>query len=338
MTLQFTAEQLELRDQFVRFLKTELPPEYVRKRCSESQPSDPALQKKLEELGIRELFCVPAEDGGVGFRELSLLAYEAGNFLLTEPLIDLLFAGPLLLFSERSANLKAREELQQKISENNLEIGIVPPCNSADTATNFVPATLEVDYFLLFKGNQAFLAPNSKQGKPAPSLDRSIKVFEIELTSESSWLPLGPAEPLRQMYLTLKACELSGASARCIEMTKEHVKTRKQFDVPVGSFQAVQHKLADMYLKSEAMRSLAEFAAWSAVYSPEQFGLAAQSAIFFACENAPWIAENALQLHGGIAFTWEYDLHLYLRRIRCLQALFEPTFSEHLQLVEKALG
>lgn len=333
MTLQFTSEQLELRDQFQRFLKSELSPDYIRKRISQSEASDPNLQRKLEELGIRELFCAKSEDGGAGYRELSLLAYEAGYYLLTEPLVDLLFAGPVLFWSEHSQNFKERQDFQKKLSENKLKIGIVPPLHDTSAAMNFTAAADHADYFLLFKAAQAFLAPNSKQAKPAQSIDSSLKVFQLNLSEQSSWIPVCPAEQLRFMYLTLKASELCGAAVRCIDMTKEYVKTRKQFDLPVGSFQAVQHKLSDMYLKSEALRALCEFSAWSAMHSQEQFKLAAQSAIFFACESAPWIAESALQLHGGIAFTWEYDLHLYLRRIRFIESLYQPQSTDYMDFI-----
>lgn len=118
------------------------------------------------------------------------------------------------------------------------------------------------------------------------------------------------------------ANELAGISARVIDMTRDYVTQRKQFGVPVGGFQAVQHGIAEMHVQAECMRSAAEFAAWSIENSAEQAAFAGLSALSYACDNAPLIVEKAIQLHGGIGFTWEYDLHLYLRRVRTLAALY----------------
>ena len=111
-------------------------------------------------------------------------------------------------------------------------------------------------------------------------------------------------------------------------MTSEYVQTRKQFNRAVGSFQAVQHKVSDMYLKSEALRAITHFATWTADNDASQLSLASMAALNCACSYAPLVVENALQVHGGIGFTWEYDLHLYLRRIRTLQSIWQPAQAE----------
>ena len=121
-----------------------------------------------------------------------------------------------------------------------------------------------------------------------------------------------------------------------VEATVEFVKTRKQFGVAIGGFQAVQHKLANMHLKTEAMRAMAHFASWSAEESKDQLTLASASALAFACEHAGTIVEDAIQLHGGIGFTWEFDLHLFLRRAKMLEILFAPT-KRHSELILNAI-
>ncbi|MBN8550873.1 MAG: acyl-CoA dehydrogenase, partial [Deltaproteobacteria bacterium] len=127
--------------------------------------------------------------------------------------------------------------------------------------------------------------------------------------------------------------ELGGMCARVVDLTLEYVKTRKQFGVAIGSFQAVQHKLSDMHLQSEALRSLAAFATWAAQESKEQSELSSRAALAFACEHAPQIIETAIQMHGGIGFTWEYELHLYLRRAKMLELLFGSGEAEHQSLI-----
>jgi alkylation response protein AidB-like acyl-CoA dehydrogenase len=119
----------------------------------------------------------------------------------------------------------------------------------------------------------------------------------------------------------LWAQELSGIAAAVVALTSEYVKTRTQFGKQIGSFQAVQHTLSDMYSRAEASRSLSQFAAWSLAAKQDQGELAGRAALAFATKEVPAIVESAIQLHGGIGFTWEHDLHLYLRRAQFLSLL-----------------
>jgi alkylation response protein AidB-like acyl-CoA dehydrogenase len=105
-------------------------------------------------------------------------------------------------------------------------------------------------------------------------------------------------------------------------MTVEYAKTRQQFGAAIGSFQAIQQKIAQCYAHSESLTSLSQFASWSAAHSPHQRTLTSQAAILAATEFGPMICETAIQAHGGIGFTWEYDLHLYLRRAKLIEAAF----------------
>jgi alkylation response protein AidB-like acyl-CoA dehydrogenase len=119
-------------------------------------------------------------------------------------------------------------------------------------------------------------------------------------------------------------------------MTAEYLKTRKQFGVAIGSFQAVQQKIADAYLSSEAASALAAFAAWAVDSSRNQVQFSARAALHFALENLPQVVESAVQLHGGIGFTWEYDLHLFLRRVKMFEALYRFTSDEEQGLLQAA--
>ena len=132
--------------------------------------------------------------------------------------------------------------------------------------------------------------------------------------------------------------ELVGVGQRVLEMTVEYVKTRQQFGRPIGSFQAIQHKLADMSLHVEQATSLGRFAAWAADNDPAQLSSAALAAKGFASEVIPVVVEQAIQAHGGIGFTYEYDLHLYLRRARLLAALGTPTDEAYAQLGAQLLA
>ncbi|MFJ9035188.1 acyl-CoA dehydrogenase family protein [Streptomyces sp. NPDC102406] len=121
---------------------------------------------------------------------------------------------------------------------------------------------------------------------------------------------------------TLLAAEAVGAADRALERTVEHVKAREQFGRPIGSFQAVKHRLADVYVQVQAARSAAYYAAWAAgVRGGERVGGLALAQGLEALRTA---AAEAVQLHGGIGFTWEHDAHLYLKRATGDELLFGP--------------
>ncbi|MEU9730706.1 acyl-CoA dehydrogenase family protein [Streptomyces sp. NPDC048002] len=119
---------------------------------------------------------------------------------------------------------------------------------------------------------------------------------------------------------TVLACEAVGAAERVLELTVGHVRRREQFGRPIGSFQAVKHRLADVYVQVQAARSAAHYAAWAAAHAEPVGGLALAEALT-ALRVA---AGEAIQLHGGIGFTWEHDAHLYFKRATGDELLFGP--------------
>ncbi|MER6677837.1 acyl-CoA dehydrogenase family protein [Streptomyces sp. NPDC000983] len=116
------------------------------------------------------------------------------------------------------------------------------------------------------------------------------------------------------------ACEAVGAAGRALELTVTHVRAREQFGRPIGSFQAVKHRLADVYVQVRAARSAAHYAAWATAHAERVGGLALAEALT-ALRAA---AGEAIQLHGGIGFTWEHDAHLYFKRAAGDELLFGP--------------
>ena len=117
------------------------------------------------------------------------------------------------------------------------------------------------------------------------------------------------------------AAEVVGVAQRALEMTLAYVKERRQFGVPVGSFQAVQHRCAQMLLDTESARSTALFAAWAADAAPERLGEAAALASAAAADGGRSVTASAIQAHGGIGFTWEADVHWLYKRAQLDAAL-----------------
>jgi alkylation response protein AidB-like acyl-CoA dehydrogenase len=130
------------------------------------------------------------------------------------------------------------------------------------------------------------------------------------VTGEGEELGPGAAE---RVFSAL-AAEVLGVCQRALDMTIEYVKDRKQFGVPVGSFQAVGHRCAQMLLSTESIRSAAYFAAWAAEADPDRLAEAAALAGASAADGGREVTGSAIQAHGGIGFTWEADVHWLFKR------------------------
>ena len=121
---------------------------------------------------------------------------------------------------------------------------------------------------------------------------------------------------------TALAAELAGIAQRALEMAVEYAKERKQFGRPIGAYQAVSHRCAQMLLETEGARSAAYYAAWAADNEPETAPLAASMAKAYASDAGTRVTGASLQVHGGIGFTWEHDLHLWLKRATADAVMF----------------
>ncbi|WP_327656166.1 acyl-CoA dehydrogenase family protein [Streptomyces sp. NBC_00483] len=155
-----------------------------------------------------------------------------------------------------------------------------------------------------------------------PQARIELRNVEAELLGEEDGDVTGALAAVGDTAATLLAAEAVGAADRALERTVEYVKEREQFGRPVGSFQAVKHRLADVYVQVQAARSAAYYAAWAASTADEARvgGLALAQAL----EALRTGAGEAVQLHGGIGFTWEHDAHLYLKRAAGDELLFGP--------------
>ena len=133
------------------------------------------------------------------------------------------------------------------------------------------------------------------------------------------------------------AAELTGVAAKLLDISVDYAKTRHQFGKPIGSFQAIKHKLVDMYVAVETARAASWDALWAADQDPAAFPLAAAQAKAIASESAVFVAAEAIQVHGGIGFTWEHPAHLYYRRAVTSELLFGSP-AEHRERVATEIG
>ena len=164
--------------------------------------------------------------------------------------------------------------------------------------------------------------------EPEASIDPTRKLYSVRLdgvvvASEASL----PAEredymPVFHSVCVALAAELTGVAQRCLEMAVDYAKERQQFGRPIGSYQAVSHRCAQMLLECENSRSATLYAAWTAGAEPESLPLAASMAKAYASDAGMRVADAAIQVHGGIGFTWEHDLHFFLKRATAGAAMF----------------
>lgn len=333
-SFKYSQEELEFKGTLRSFFEEEITSSYLRKRVEEELVTDRSLRERLGALGLKEFFSDP--DSG-GFRELCIIAEECGRSLFTEPLIEELFFGPYLL-----GRLGDGEGLAHLKDASLVGIVSEPRHGSSRTVeARYVPGAVASDLIAVYRQDGEKLVAELYDTSrcrltQVSTLDRTIKYSHVTLPSDPSLSVSGKVD-IEPLLATLKAAEVYGAASKTLEMTLSYVTTRKQYGVPIGGFQAVQHGLAEAYLKLESLKALILFASWAATYSLDQFPLAAYSAFIRALEIGPSVAEAAIQYHGGIGFTWEYDLHFYLRRIKMIEALYRPREEFYEQVLAEAV-
>jgi alkylation response protein AidB-like acyl-CoA dehydrogenase len=175
-------------------------------------------------------------------------------------------------------------------------------------------------------GGRRFIVERDADGvsiTQTPTIDSTRKQYAVTLDGvqvgdDSTYTADQDALGLaRARAYTALAAELVGVAQRGMEMAVEYAKDRKQFGRPIGSYQAVSHQCAQMLLETEGARSASYYAGWAADNEPETAGLAGSVAKAYASDAAWRVTASSLQVHGGIGFTWEHDLHLWLKRARC---------------------
>ena len=168
-------------------------------------------------------------------------------------------------------------------------------------------------------GSSSSVTPTGVSITPTPTIDATRKQYAVKLDGvkvgeDAAFGGPGAMEPARVRAYIALAAELAGIAQRAIEMAVEYAKERKQFGRPIGAYQAVSHRCAQMLLETEGARSAAYYAAWAADNEPETAPLAASMAKAYASDAGTRVTGASLQVHGGIGFTWEHDLHLFLKR------------------------
>jgi len=183
-------------------------------------------------------------------------------------------------------------------------------------------------------GISLFVVPTNAKGVSItllPTMDQTRKLCEVKLdhvavpasallgAKDGGWLPL--ARVVQRATVALCA-EMCGGAQKVLDMTTEYAKIRIAFGKPIGSYQGVKHKAADMLVEVENAKSLTYYAAWAVDENVPEAALAASMAKAYASDAFRKVAGAGIQLHGGIGFTWEHDLHLYFKRAKSSEFTF----------------
>jgi len=324
--------QETLRD----FLAKECTPEAVRATWESKTGRSPALWKKLAEIGATGLL-VPEAQGGAGFDETTavLLLEEAGRAALPEPLVGTAtVAAPLL--RELGGALAA--EWLPRIAAGEAIVAVGHPVSP------FVEDAHVADLLLLSAGESELHAVRPAEARlteqPANDPGRRIASVDFAPTAATRVAEGERARALLAAALDRGAlacaAEALGVCDRLIGSAVAYTSQRKQFGKPVGSFQAVKHLLANVKVKLEYARPVVWRAAWSVAQGSAHRGVHVSMAKLAACEAAALGVRNALQAHGAIGYTWEQDLHLWLRRAWSLEQSWGRS-SFHLGRVRRAV-
>jgi alkylation response protein AidB-like acyl-CoA dehydrogenase len=323
MDLNPSQEQQQLIDAFVAFYAKESPIDRV--RAAEPLGHDAELWSRLQGMGAL-LMAVDEGAGGWGasLLDLALVAEQHGRYLGSAPLIEGQTAVRLLA---RTGDVGA-ELLEQSLLYGRLvTVALHPPKNGILT---MVPAGAVADDVIFMDHERLMTVPAAGHSQAVANIG-SLPVADVTIDATAVELVQGEQARLmfelaRDEWLVLMANALVGIGARSIEIGVEYVKERHAFGVPIGSFQAVSHGLADAATAMEGGTLLAREAAWAA---DEDTGRASQLANFAAglCSDAAREASyRSLHYHGGYGFMLEFDIQLFFRRAKAWPAVFaEPS-------------
>jgi alkylation response protein AidB-like acyl-CoA dehydrogenase len=333
MALILNDDERALAESVRRFVADRSPLTKLRELMESGAPFDADLWKQMSaQLGLAGLIIPEAHDGAeAGYAALSVALTELGANLVASPLVaSALAAGTLLHLGDEAA----QADLLPGLASGEL-IGSLAAL-TADGAVTAAGDALTGEVAPVLNGAQAgvLLVPAVRDGVPV--------IFAVDSGAAGlSVTPLPSTDPSRAFAAALAdlalASEQLGATKACLEMTTDYAQIRIAFGRPIGAFQGVKHKLADMATAWELAHALVRDAARAADERPADFPTAAAAARVLT--SAPYFeaASATVRLHGGIGFTWEHDAHLYYKNAMAGEVLF-GTPDEQLDRLAAALA
>jgi alkylation response protein AidB-like acyl-CoA dehydrogenase len=327
----FNDEQREIKSTAKEFIASRFKAEKVRELAESDSPYDDGIWKEMCDLGWPGIAIAEEHGGqGLGVVELVILQEELGYGLAPSPLISNAAAGAVIERAgsdeQKSAWLPGIASGGQRgaaafTAEDEPVVGaaggaVVVVLSAPPDGARIVEAgDVSLERLDLIDTTRAYFRASADGGEDLPG-------------------DVGAAYDVPVVAL---AAELVGVAQRALDMAVDYAKVRQQFERPIGAYQAVSHRLADMLWEVEEARSLTYYAAWAADAQPESLPLAASMAKARASDAANMVTHNAIQTFGGIGFTWEHDIHFFLKRAR-VSAQLLGTPRQHRERVADLIG
>jgi alkylation response protein AidB-like acyl-CoA dehydrogenase len=320
MNFDLTDDQTEIKRTARELLANRSSFERVRE-AADTRRYDDALWRELGELGWPGIAVAEEHGGqGLGLVELAILLEELGYAVTATPLLPTALAA-LALEAAGSDEQRGRWLPALAAGEATGALGL-----ARDGVAELVPDADAADVIVLVEDGAARLLERpGAEVEPVASIDPTRHAARVR--GDGDPLP-GDVGPALDRGAVAVAAELVGVCQRATDMTVAYVKERKQFDTPVGAFQAVAHRCAQMLRDTEAARSATYFGAWAADADPERLPEAASLAKAAASQAGREVTASAIQAHGGIGFTWEADVHWLFKRAQ-LDASLLGGATEH---------
>jgi alkylation response protein AidB-like acyl-CoA dehydrogenase len=342
MDFTFTAEQQDLRAAVRDVIEDRATPEQLRSAIDSSEAYDAALWRLLAvELGLVGL-AVSESNGGSGasFVEAGVVLEETGAALVAAPLLTGVVAATAL-DSVDQADCLAAVAAGERTAALVVGDGVTASGGTLSGAARHVIDGHRADVLVVAAADGLYVADASTSGVGmigAPSLDLTRWQAAVTFDSAAA-VKVGDAAAAARAVDLLRvglAMESVGAARRCVYATADYLKTRVQFGKPIGAFQALQHRMADLVVDLEAATSTAYYAAWAAADSPDELAVVAPLAKAVCTDAAYRIAAETIQLHGGIGFTWEHDAHLYFKRATANRLLLGDSHQQRQLVADRA--
>ena len=327
MDFELSPDQVALQDAARDLLDDRAGHDQVRAHLSSGRPYDESIWRALADQGWLAI-ALAESDGGVGLSwvEAAVLLEQIGRHTAPVPFLPSLLALTALAGAEEPqrewvGSLASGERVgcvAWRAHPDALRAVASGPTWTMSGRIGPVEGAAVADIAGVVAGDAVFSVEIDAAHRPAaePAMDG---------TRVLSWLTLHEAPATRLGGAALAAeildrgavgasAEILGGSDRVLEMAVQYAKDRVQFDQPIGSFQAIKHRCADMLVDVEGMRSSTWYAAWAISAGDPDASAAASTAKVWSSDAAKRVMASGLQVHGGIGFTWEHDLHLYMKR------------------------
>jgi alkylation response protein AidB-like acyl-CoA dehydrogenase len=356
MNFGFNEEQELLRNTARKFFENECPSDTVRRLMETPEGINAELWKKLAEQGWLGLIYPEAYDGmGLGLVDLVVLMEEMGRAVAPGPYFSTVLLGGLAILEAGSEGQKKEWLPRIAAGDRRVALAWMEPSAQLGPAGITLTAEKRGEKFTLSgtklfvhdahtadavvvaartrpgagaDGVSLFLLPKGTRGLEVtllPTMDQTRKLCEVALSDVTAgadamlgaagagWAPLSRVLDRATVALCAEMC---GGAQKVLDMTVEYAKIRQAFGRPIGSYQGVKHRAADMLVDVENSKSITYYAAWALDESSPEASLAVSMAKAYVSDAFRRVAAAGIQLHGGIGFTWEHDLHLYFKRAK----------------------